>query len=162
MLPRSSPTRQLISERGTQPTLLPLHHNLTPPERTTRQRHLLAPRLRVPALEPRERLQQANRRVRGLGQREVLPDADPRPAVERQVVPPRAKLQLLVDPALGFEFECVGAVDLLAPVHREQVPAHDAALGHEGRGFPVRPAAEGEDCVFEGGASVHGDDGVEA
>lgn len=47
-------------------------------------------------------------------------------------------------------------------MHSEDAVSDGCALGHEKRGFAVRPAADGEEGVFHGAAAVNGDDGVEA
>lgn len=47
-------------------------------------------------------------------------------------------------------------------VEGEDVEADVLALGHEDGGGAVGPAAAGQDGVFDCGADVAGDDGVEA
>lgn len=122
-----------------------------------RQRQLLPPVARVEVLYPRERMEQPRDRVRGLGERELLAGTDPRPAVEGQELP--AGTQVL--PALGAELLDVVAEELGAPVHHEGAVGHDVVLGDEERRLAVGTAADGENGVFVGHATVRRDGGEE-
>ena len=89
-----------------------LQHNVT----------LEARELIVAAFHPLKRLQNPHHRVSHLGQCELLSDADPWPAVERDVRP-RARRPVV--PALGHEGEVVweagagGWVDVWSALHHE-------------------------------------------
>lgn len=87
--------------------------NIHAPKLTARQREILPPLLAgadLSALEPLKLLHQPHNRVAYLGNGKVLPDADARAAVEREVAPPGAEV-VLGQPALGAEGLGVGAVD---------------------------------------------------
>ena len=86
--------------------------------RTASQRQPIAnSTLRVNILNIIEPLQQPNKHIARLGKRKLLPDADPGPAVERDIVPAGFPVQ----PALGTEFLGVGAPDVLAAVEEVHV-----------------------------------------
>jgi hypothetical protein len=114
----------------------------------TRQRQRLLPLPRIPTLNRTKLLHQPNRHITRFRQRILLPQTDPRAAVERQVLP--ARPQRL--PALGSVLVSVGPVDVLAAMHGVgRVPDH-CAFGDEERVLAVGAAAEGEDGVADGEA----------
>ena len=116
-------------------------------------------------LEPFVPLRNTGNNKRHLRQRKVLSDADPWPAVERDVVP---GLGLPDFPALWGEdvWVCEGLggrrVQVFAALHGVG-GVDDAVALHDGDGeVAVRSAAIGEGGVCEGEAEVVGDGWVEA
>lgn len=114
--------------------------------------------MRIRAPQFFELLCQSHSYERRLRERILLPYADPRSAVEWQVLP--ADPQSF--PSLRPEFIGVRPIDVLAPVHRPDAVAGDGALFNEDRGFAVWTATEGKDGVCDAHAAVERDDGVEA
>ena len=70
-------------------------------------------------------------------------DANPRPTVERQILPsnPQSLLPALVEPAFGLEELRVFPVEVSAPVHAVQTPVDELALFDEDGRFAVFAAA---------------------
>ena len=104
-----------------------------------------------------ESLQQPHKDIASFGEGELLPDADPWPAVEWDIVP----AGLSVEPPLGMEFFCVITPEIFSSMHDVYVVPNCATLGDEDRQGSVGPATTGDGRVAHGGATVHGDDWVE-
>ena len=88
----------------------------------------------------------------------LTPKADPRPAVERQVLPPGPQRF----PALGLEFIRVFAVEALEPMHRVDGVADHGAFGDENGRLAVHTATERDERVDDSSALVPWHDGIEA
>lgn len=126
--------------------------------RTTRQRQPIPhPPLRINILNPIKSLQQPHNHIPSLRQRKLLSNADSWPAVERNIIPAR----LLLQPPLGTELLRIRAPDVLSSVQEVHVVADRLALAHVYGLHAVKTAAAGDGSVADGGAAVHGDDGVE-
>ena len=125
--------------------------------RTSQRQPIANTTLRKHILNIIEPLQQPNKHIARLGQRKLLPDADARPAVERDIVP----ADFPVQPALGPEFLGVGAPDVLAAVEEVHVIPDWLALADVDGLGAVRAAAARDGGVADGGAAVEWDDGVE-
>lgn len=139
---------------------LSLKRDLGPVPRAASHRHLLNPRLGIPALERLEPLHQPNGNVVSLRQRVLLPQAHPRAAAKRQVVP--AWSQRRVRPALRSEDLGVGAESRGLAHHGVGVVHYAVAFGDEEGLEAVFTTAVGQDCVFEGELAEDGDWGEEA
>lgn len=114
--------------------------------------------IRIDILDLIEALQQADDDVSGLRQGELLADADPRAAVERDVIP----VDLPVHPAVGVEAVCVFAPDILAALQNVRLVHDRLALADVDRLETIRAAAAGERCVSGGCSAVQRDDRVQA
>lgn len=127
--------------------------------RTTRQSQSIPNHsFRINILNPIEPLQQPHKHIPSLRKCKLLPDTNARPAVERNVIPPG----LLALPALGAELFCVGTPDVLAAVQDVHVVAYRFALADVDGEGAIGAAAAWDRGIADGGAAVHGDDGVEA
>lgn len=109
------------------------------------------------ALNHIEALQQSHQHIARLGQRKLLPNADPRPTVERQVLPSG----LALVPAIRTELVSIGAPQIRPTVHHVGAVEDGLALldvdGVRARGTTAR----GEGGVADGRAAVTRDNGVE-
>jgi hypothetical protein len=133
-------------------------------------------RARVPRLDPAKLAEKPEDGVRHLDQRELLTEADSRPAAEGNILPPGAKVSTdtpiihgdqnkkeasLPDPEilppLGAELLRVWPVDGFVAVESMCGPPHRHALGHQDRLLSIRPAASREDGIAVAGARVDSD-----
>lgn len=117
-----------------------------------------------PTLHPLEPLQDPHNRVRHLRQRKLLPDANPRSAVERQVLPrprrpalPPARRE---DGRIG-EVGGSGRVKVARRLHYLRAVRYRRAFWNADGRETVWAAADGECGVTQGDADVKGDDGVQ-
>lgn len=92
----------------------------------TCQPQTLPPLAAVQSLNFCETLQQSYNYIARLGKRQLLPDANPRTAVERQELPTGAE----VIPALRPEFVGVRAPEILPPVHHVDGVSHILAFSY--------------------------------
>lgn len=119
------------------------------------QRVMLACRIQV--LDLIEALQHPDKHVAGLGQRELLADADARPAVEGEELP----ADFAGGPARRVEEVGIGAPEVGAAVHYVHAVVDLGAGWHEdGRGTRGA-AAKGQGGVADGAARVERDHRVE-
>ena len=92
-------------------------------------------------------------------------DADSRTAVERKVFPPDSQPFLSVvtiEPALGFEFLRVIAVEIPSAMHSINIPRRNLPFLNKNRRFAIIAAADGQRCVDLCDSGVLRNDGVEA
>lgn len=162
MLPEKEKTR-----RTRQPT--PTHSLESKLDRLGRLQHNIRvqPRMLAAHIIPNrlEPLKQPHKRVPHLRQRKLLADADPRPAIERDVLPRLGGPRL---PALGDKGRRVrearldGRVQVGAALHDERRVADGRALGNRNGLRAVGPAADRQRRVRQRDADVVRHHGVQA
>ena len=76
-----------------------------------------------------------------LGQGKPTTNANPRPAIKRQILPPDPQAFLLapIEPALRNEAFCVFSIEVFAPVHGIETPVDNLALCDKDGRFTILP-----------------------
>ena len=85
-------------------------------------------------------------------------NTDPRPTIERQILPSRSQ----GFPSLRFKLLSIFAEVVLAPVHSVRRPDQMHALPDKYRRLPIRSAAQGDHGVNHGLTRVAGDYWIDA
>ena len=108
--------------------------------------------------EKHQKKRMKNSRIARLQQRKLLPQTDARPAIERQILPPRPQLL----PALGSKLLRVGSIVVRPAVHAPRTVPDIRARFHKDGRRPVWAPAQGQHVIVGGVAAVVGHDGHEA
>lgn len=132
--------------------------NPAPTPRRQRKPELFLPGAWISALQTLESLRKSYRNITRLRQGVLLSQADPRSAVERQILP--AGAQLL--PALGPVFERIGAVEARLAVHDVGAIHEECSRWDENGRFAVFAAADGKHGIVNRFPGVGGNDRVDA